>query len=124
MSLLVHLRDQLYHLFSKHFASNKVFFQQSTIKLLVTAGANVDLQTGSYRGNVSALMLAAAQGHLDVVKGLVELKASPDKKGGTNSVLDKCGEGVKVCANGIKASSVNNITLKSVQCHAKLTIKL
>lgn len=44
-------------------------------------------------------MLAAAKGHLDVVKGLVELKASPDKKGGTNSVLDKCGEGRKVCAN-------------------------
>lgn len=77
----------------------RLFFQQSTIKLLVTAGGNVDLQTGSYKGNVSALMLAAAKGHLDVVKGLVELKASPDKKGGTNSVLDKCGEGRKVCAN-------------------------
>ncbi len=59
-----------------------VSFQQNTIKLLVAAGGNVDLQTGSYRGNVSALMLAAAKGHLDCVKGLVELKASPDKKGG------------------------------------------
>ena len=26
-------------------------------------------------------MLAAAQGHLELVKALVELKASPDKKG-------------------------------------------
>lgn len=59
-----------------------LWFKQSTIKLLVAVGANVDLQTGSYKGNVSALMLAAAQGHLDVVKALVELKASPDKKGG------------------------------------------
>ena len=58
-----------------------LLFQQSTIKLLVTAGANVNLQTGSLRGNVSALMLAAAKVHLDVVKALVELKASPDKKG-------------------------------------------
>lgn len=58
-----------------------LLFKQSTIKLLVAAGANVNLQTGSFRGNVSALMLAAAKGHLDVVKALVELKASPDKKG-------------------------------------------
>ena len=60
-----------------------VFFlcKQSTIKLLVAAGANVNLQTGSFRGNVSALTMAAAKGHLDVVKALVELKASPDKKG-------------------------------------------
>lgn len=49
--------------------------------MLVAAGANINLQTGSFRGNVSALMLAAAKGHLDVVKALVELKASPDKKG-------------------------------------------
>lgn len=49
--------------------------------MLVAAGGNVDLQTGSYRGNVTALMLAAAQGHLELVKALVELKASPDKKG-------------------------------------------
>lgn len=49
--------------------------------MLVAAGANVDLQTGSYRGNVSALMLAAAQGNLDMVKALVDLKASPDKRG-------------------------------------------
>ena len=56
-------------------------FKQSTIKLLVAAGANVNLQTGSFRENVSALMLAAAKGHLDVVKELVELKASPDKRG-------------------------------------------
>lgn len=27
-------------------------------------------------------MLAAAKGHLDVVKALIELKALPDKKGG------------------------------------------
>lgn len=68
-----------------------IFFPfQSTIKLLVAAGANVDLQTGSYRGNVTALMLAAAKGHLDVVKGLVELKVSPDKKGR----MDLCGCGV------------------------------
>jgi len=59
-----------------------LFNKQSTIKLLVAAGANVNLQTGSLRGNVSALMLASAKGHLDVVKALVELKASPDKKGG------------------------------------------
>ena len=58
-----------------------LLFKQSTIKLLVAAGANVNLQTGSFRGNVSALMMAAAKGHLDVVKTLVELKASPDKKG-------------------------------------------
>jgi len=58
-----------------------LLFKQSTIKLLVAAGANVNFQTGSFRGNVSALMLAAAKGHLDVVKALVELKASPDKKG-------------------------------------------
>ena len=61
-----------------------VFFfglKQSIIRLLVAAGGNVDLQTGSYRGNVTALMLAAAQGHLELVKALVELKASPDKKG-------------------------------------------
>lgn len=58
-----------------------LLFKQSTIKLLVAAGANINLQTGSFRGNVSALMLAAAKGHLDVVKALVELKASPDKKG-------------------------------------------
>ena len=50
--------------------------------MLVAAGANVDLQTGAYRGNVTALMLAAAKGHLDVVKALIELKASPDKRGG------------------------------------------
>ena len=56
-------------------------FKQSIIRLLVAAGGNVDLQTGSYRGNVTALMLAAAQGHLELVKALVELKASPDKKG-------------------------------------------
>ena len=59
-----------------------LLFKQSTIKLLVAAGANVNLQTGSLRGNVSALMLASAEGHLDVVKALVELKALPDKKGG------------------------------------------
>ena len=58
-----------------------LLFKQSTIKLLVAAGADVNLQTGSFRGNVSALMMAAAKGHLDVVKALVELKASPDKKG-------------------------------------------
>lgn len=58
-----------------------LLFKQSTIKLLVAAGANINLQTGSFRGNVSALMLATAKGHLDVVKALVELKASPDKKG-------------------------------------------
>jgi len=55
-----------------------LLFKQSTFKLLVAAGANVNLQTGSFRGNVSALMLAAV---LDAVKALVELKASPDKKG-------------------------------------------
>jgi len=60
-----------------------LLFKQSTIKLLVAAGANVNLQTGSLRGNVSALMLASAEGHLDVVKALVELKALPDKKGGS-----------------------------------------
>lgn len=58
-----------------------LLFKQSTIKLLVAAGANVNLQTGSFRGNVSALMLAAVKGHLDAVKALVEFKASPDKKG-------------------------------------------
>ncbi|XP_073244839.1 poly [ADP-ribose] polymerase tankyrase-like isoform X3 [Porites lutea] len=56
----------------------------SIIRLLVAAGGNVDLQTGSYRGNVTALMLAATQGHLELVKALVELKASPDKKGKWN----------------------------------------
>ena len=64
-----------------------LWFKQSTIKLLVAAGANVNLQTGSFRGNVSALMLAAAKGHLDVVKELVELKALPDKKGGSQQAL-------------------------------------
>ena len=68
-----------------HFRSTSkivfLWFKQSTIKLLVAAGANVNLQTGSFRENVSALMLAAAKGHLDVVKELVELKASPDKRG-------------------------------------------
>ena len=58
-----------------------LLFKQSTIKVLVAAGANVNLQTGSFRGNVSALMMAAARGHLDAVKTLVELKASADKKG-------------------------------------------
>ena len=58
-----------------------LLFKQSTIKLLVAAGADVNLQTGSFRGNVSAVMMAAAKGHLDVVKALVELKASPDKRG-------------------------------------------
>ncbi|XP_015763135.1 PREDICTED: ankyrin-1-like [Acropora digitifera] len=56
----------------------------STIRLLVAGGAQVDLQTGSYRGNVTALMLAASKGYLDIVKALVELKASPDKKGKWN----------------------------------------
>lgn len=60
---------------------------QSTVKLLAAAGGNVDLQTGSFRGNVTALMLAAAKGHLDVVKTLVELKASPDKKGEIEMVI-------------------------------------
>ena len=54
---------------------------QGIIKLLVAAGGNVDLQTGSARGNMSPLMLAAARGHLDVVKELIKLKASPDKRG-------------------------------------------
>lgn len=60
---------------------------QSTIKLLVAAGGNVDLQAGSFRGNMSALMLAAAKGYLDVVKGLVDIKASPDKKGEKNTSI-------------------------------------
>lgn len=34
-------------------------------------------------------MLAAAKGHLDVVKVLVELKASPDKKGGFDGLALK-----------------------------------
>lgn len=36
---------------------------------------------------MTALMLAAAKGHLDVVKTLVELKASPDKKGEIEMVI-------------------------------------
>ena len=55
------------------------------------AGANVDLQTGSYRRNVTALMLAAGKGHFDLVKALLDLKAAPDKKGETIQVkgIDK-----------------------------------
>lgn len=54
---------------------------QDIVKLVVTAGGNVDLQTGAARGNMSPLMLAAARGYLDTVKELVKLKASPDKRG-------------------------------------------
>lgn len=60
---------------------NIVFLTQDIVKLVVTAGGNVDLQTGAARGNMSPLMLAAARGHLDTVKELAKLKASPDKRG-------------------------------------------
>ena len=51
---------------------------QSTIRLLVEYGASVDLQT---EDDATALVLAAEQGHLEVVKALVELGAAPDVKG-------------------------------------------
>ena len=41
----------------------------------------MDLQTGAGSGNATALVLAAEQGHLGVVKALVELGAAPDVKG-------------------------------------------
>ena len=49
--------------------------------MLVENGAKVDLQTGAGSGNATALVLAAEQGHLGVVKALVELGAAPDVKG-------------------------------------------
>ena len=54
---------------------------QDTVRLLAKCGMNVDALTGAKFGNVSPLMLAAMKGHLGVVKALVELGASPDKKG-------------------------------------------
>ena len=54
---------------------------QSTVALLVQHGAKIDLQAGAGKNNFTALLFAAEQGHLNVVKKLVELGASPDIKG-------------------------------------------
>ena len=51
------------------------------MRLLVEQGANIDLQTGASKGNMTALALAAEQGHLKIVKTLIELGAAPDGKG-------------------------------------------
>ena len=44
-------------------------------------GANVNLPAGAGKGNFTALVFAAEQGHLNVVKKLVELGAAPDVRG-------------------------------------------
>ena len=49
--------------------------------MLVEYGAKVDLPAGAGKGNFTALVFAAEQGHLNVVKKLVELGASPDIRG-------------------------------------------
>eukprot|EP00795_Rhopilema_esculentum_P008747 gene8747-14770_t len=53
---------------------------ESTVRLLVEQGANIDLQTGASKGNMTALALAAERGHLKIVKTLIELGAAPDGK--------------------------------------------
>ena len=55
------------------------------MRLLVANGAKVDLQTSSNSGNVTALMLAAQKGHLNVVKTLIEIGATPGKRGEENN---------------------------------------
>ena len=54
---------------------------QSTVALLVEHGAQVNLPAGADKSNYTALVFAAEQGHLNVVKKLVELGASPDVRG-------------------------------------------
>lgn len=56
------------------------------MRLLVANGAKVDLQTSSNSGNVTALMLAAQKGHLNVVKTLIEIGATPGKRGEENNI--------------------------------------
>ena len=55
---------------------------QSTVALLVEHGANVSLRAGASKSNFTALVFAAQQGHVNVVKKLVELGADPDVRGG------------------------------------------
>lgn len=54
---------------------------QSTIRILVAHGANINLQTASGKGNATPLMLGAMHGYLDVVKTCVELGGGADKRG-------------------------------------------
>ena len=63
------------------YRANNFFVLQSTVRLLVSRGATVDLQSGAGKGNATGLAFAAQQGHLHVIKALVELGASPDVKG-------------------------------------------
>ncbi|XP_048584119.1 poly [ADP-ribose] polymerase tankyrase isoform X2 [Nematostella vectensis] len=54
------------------------------VRALVSHGANINLQTGSYRGNATPLMIAAMKGNLDLVKACIELGAIADKRGKHN----------------------------------------
>ena len=54
---------------------------QSTVAILVEHGAKVNLPAGAGKSNYTALVFAAEQGHLNVVRKLVELDANPDVRG-------------------------------------------
>ena len=49
--------------------------------MLVENGSNINLQTGSGKANVTALMIGAMMGNLDVVKTCVELGGGADIRG-------------------------------------------